>query len=70
LRKLKSEEVQENKVFHNAGRSVRVLRIKTEKPQSPPLRVVVFQELGLGNRAEERHLSMNAFCARYERKKR
>lgn len=67
MKKLKPEEVQEGKVFHNAEESVRVLRTETEKPQSPPLRVVVFQ--GFGNRAEERRLPIDMFCKRYQRRK-
>jgi len=68
LKKLKPEEVQEGKVFHNAEESVRVLRTETREPQSPPLRVVVFQRLG--NREEERRLPIDKFCKRYQRKKR
>ena len=69
MRKLEPWEIRENKVFHNAEESVKVLGIETKEPKSPPLIVVVFQELGLGNRAEERRLSIDDFCARYKRKK-
>jgi len=68
LRKLQPKEVQEGKVFHNAEQSVRVLRIETIEFRSPPLPVVVFQKLG--NRVEERRLSINDFCAQYKRRKR
>jgi len=68
LRKLKPEEVQEGKVFHNGGQSVRVLRTEMTESHSPPLRMVVFQELG--NRTEERRLPINIFCTQYKRKKR
>ena len=67
MKKLKPEEVQEGKVFHNAEQSVRVLRTETTKSQSPPLRVVVFQ--GLGNRVEERRLPIDMFRKQYQRRK-
>ena len=68
MRKLKPEDIQEGRVFHNSEESAKVLRTETRGPQSPPLRVVVFQDLG--NRVEERRLPINIFCARYKRKKR
>ena len=67
MRKLKPEEVQENKVFHNNKESVRVLRIETKEPQSPPLLAVIFQRLG--NRAQAKRLPIDIFCAEYERRK-
>lgn len=67
MRKLKPEEVQENKVFHNNKESVRVLRTETREPQSPPLQAVVFQ--GLGNRGEERRLPIDEFRKQYQRRK-
>ena len=68
MRKLKSEDIQEGRVFHNAERSVKVLRTEMIEPQSPPLQVVVFQDLG--NRAEDKRLPINVFCVQYKRRKR
>jgi hypothetical protein len=56
LRKLKPEDIQEGRVFHNGERSVRVLRTE-----------VVFQDLG--NWAKEKRLPMSDFCARFKRRK-
>ena len=69
MKKLKLEEVQEGKVFHNKGESVRVLKIKMGESQSPPVRAVVFQESG-NHRAAKRCLPISDFCVRYQRRKR
>jgi len=68
LRKLKPEEIQEGKVFHNNGRSVIVLETRTETidSQSSPLQLVVFRDLR--NRTEKRRLPIEDFCDQYQRK--
>jgi len=68
LKKLQSKEIQEGKVFHNAKESVRVLRIKVGEAQSPPPRLVVFQEFG-NHRADKRCLLVGDFCDQYQRRK-
>jgi len=67
LKKLQPKDIQEHDVFYNTEESVRVLRIETGEAQSPPPRLVVFQKLGNGG--EEGRLSINDFCARYQRRK-
>jgi len=68
LKKLEPGEIQQGKVFHNAGRpSVKVLRVEETRPHSPPQRDVVFQELG--NQTAKWQLPIDEFRKQFQRRK-
>ena len=68
MRKLKSEDIQEGRVFHNAGQSVRVLRTEVIESQSSSLQVVFFQDVSKNTGTTG--LPIDLFRAQYKRKKR
>ena len=71
MKKLKPEEVQEGKVFHNAEESVKVIEVKTIKLCSSPCQAVFFQDVKKDRRRDGRPtgLPMDVFLRRFRRRK-